>query len=35
MRTIREDYLIKVVGSQEGDDGQKDTVSLVTKGEFT
>ena len=34
MRTIREDYLIKVVGSQDGDDGQKDTVSLVTKGEF-
>ncbi len=34
MRTIREDYLIKVVGSQEDDDGQRDSVSLVTKGEF-
>ena len=34
MRTIREDYLIKVEGRQEGD-GQRDTISLVTKGEFT
>ncbi len=33
MREIREDHLIKVLGTQEGD-GNKDSVSLVTKGEF-
>ncbi len=33
MRTIREDHLIKVVGTQEGDDAH-DSISLVTKGEF-
>lgn len=33
MRTIQEDYLITVEGTQEGD-GMKDTVSLCTRGEF-
>ncbi len=35
MGMIREDYLIKVVGGQETDDGQSDTISLMTKGDFT
>ena len=34
MRTVREDYLIKVVGSQESDDDQHETISLMTRGEF-
>lgn len=33
MRPIREDYLIKVEGTQEGD-GANDRISLCTKGEF-
>ena len=33
MRSLQEDYLIKVEGSQEAD-GVCDTVSLVTRGDF-
>lgn len=35
MRTIREDFLIKVVGTQESDDSRQETISLMTRGEFT